>query len=144
MPKQKAMIETSTSTPIRRPKACTVSSCKKINKSHTHTTENNTPDNDTHTRTRREQHPKRTPPTTTYQRSNACTVSSCTRDLRSHAHTPNKHIDRDEHRHRHTLNRQTDTHHQHAHLPAECVHRQLLYTRRIQGKTNRGFRRNPG
>jgi len=31
---------------------------------HTHTpTENNTPDNDTHARTRRKQHPKRTPPT---------------------------------------------------------------------------------
>jgi len=39
---------------------------KTINRSHTHTpTENNTPDNDTHTRTRREQHPKRTPPTDT-------------------------------------------------------------------------------
>jgi len=41
-------------------------SCKQINRSHTHTpTENNTPDNDTHTGTRREQHPKRTHPTST-------------------------------------------------------------------------------
>jgi len=36
--------------------------CKKINRSRTHTpTKNNTPDIDTHTRTRQEQHPK--PPT---------------------------------------------------------------------------------